>query len=109
MEKMASILRFVPRYSPVETAMKDALSSWCSTVTSGAFTHAGHVEFPRGPVGLARVVREVCFGDLDPCFGQFEGLLSPVYLHDGPQVRGDQGKKAGSHDTDDHDHDDREP
>src|SRR5919107_557645 len=41
----------------------------------GVLAHSGHVEFPRGPVGLARIGREVCFGDLDACFGQLEGLL----------------------------------
>src|SRR5215211_3350698 len=62
----------------------------------GALNHTGHVELVRGPVCRARVVREVCFGDLDPCFGQLEGLLSPVDCHDGLQVRGDEGQKAGS-------------
>ena len=44
----------------------------------GVVVDAGHMEFPRGPVCRTRVVGEACLGDLDPCFCQFEGLLSPV-------------------------------
>src|SRR5215218_5307899 len=75
----------------------------------GVVVHAVHVELSRGPVGRARVVGEVGFRDIDPGFGQLEGLLAPVDGHDRLEVCGDEGQKSGPHDAYNHHDDDRQP